>query len=165
MRSPLFLWSIQWHFPSAHQHRFTLLDTTKTPVTLSSLKGQTVILAFFPAAFTGVCKAEMCSFQSAIQRLNSAKAAVLGVSADIPFSNGAFAKPTVSPSLSCRTSTSTPSAPMTFSLRTSRHQGLTRSSRATFVIDAEGIIRHVHVTENPGVEPNYDEIYAAAEAL
>lgn len=145
---------------------FTLLDTTKTPVTLSSFKGQTVILAFFPAAFTGVCKAEMCSFQSAIQRLNSAKAAVLGVSADIPFSNGAFAEANglTFPLLS------------DFNLDTIRAydvlfenfagiQGLTRSSRATFVIDAEGIIRHVHVTENPGVEPNYDEIYAAAESL
>lgn len=145
---------------------FTLLDSAKNPVTLSSLKGQTVILAFFPAAFTGVCKAEMCSFQSAIQRLNSAKATVLGVSADIPFSNAAFAETNglTFPLLS------------DFNLDTIRAydvafenfagiQGLTRSSRATFVIDAEGIIRHVDVTENPGVEPNYDEIYAAAEAL
>jgi peroxiredoxin len=44
-------------------------------------------------------------------------------------------------------------------------EGLTRSVRATFVIDASGVIRYAEVTANPGVEPNYDALYAAVEAL
>ena len=34
---------------------FTLLDTEKNEVSLEGLKGQNVILLFFPLAFTGVC--------------------------------------------------------------------------------------------------------------
>lgn len=145
---------------------FTLFDTNKQPVTLSSYRGRKVILVFFPAAFTGVCKAEMCSFQNAIQRLNSMDAQVLAVSADLPFSNGAFAEANglTFPVLS------------DFDLKTIKAydiafnnfagiEGLVRSERATFVIDGEGVIRHVHVTPNPGVEPNYDEIYDAAAAI
>lgn len=145
---------------------FTLFDTTKQPVSLSSFRGQKVILAFFPAAFTGVCKAELCSFQGAIQRLNGMNAQVIGVSADLPFSNGAFAESNglTFPILSDWDLSTIKAYDVAFD-NFAGIQGLTRSSRATFVIDADGIIRHVHITENPGVEPNYDEIYAAAESL
>jgi peroxiredoxin len=145
---------------------FTLFDTTKQPVALSSFRGQKVILAFFPAAFTGVCKAELCSFQGAIQRLNGMNAQVIGVSADLPFSNGAFAESNglTFPILSDWDLSTIKAYDVAFD-NFAGIQGLTRSSRATFVIDADGIIRHVHITENPGVEPNYDEIYAAAESL
>lgn len=145
---------------------FTLLDTAKQPVSLSSFRGQKVVLAFFPAAFTGVCKAEMCSFQGAIQRLNGMNAQVIGVSADLPFSNGGFAEANglTFPILSDWTLETIKTYDVTFE-NFAGIQGLTRSSRATFVIDADGIIRHVHITENPGVEPNYDEIYAAVESI
>jgi peroxiredoxin len=39
---------------------FTLSNQDKQPVTLSSLAGKTVVLAFFPAAFTSVCQKELC---------------------------------------------------------------------------------------------------------
>lgn len=145
---------------------FTLLDTAKQPVSLSSLRGKKVVLAFFPAAFTGVCKAEMCSFQGAIQRLNGMNAQVIGVSADLPFSNGGFAEANglTFPILSDWTLETIKAYDVAFD-NFAGIQGLTRSSRATFVIDADGVIRHVHVTENPGVEPNYDEIYAAVQSI
>lgn len=145
---------------------FTLLDTAKQPVSLSSFRGKKVVLAFFPAAFTGVCKAEMCSFQGAIQRLNGMNAQVIGVSADLPFSNGGFAEANglTFPILSDWTLDTIKAYDVTFD-NFAGIQGLTRSSRATFVIDADGVIRHVHITENPGVEPNYDEIYAAVESI
>lgn len=145
---------------------FTLLDHNKQPVTLSSFRGQKVVLAFFPAAFTGVCQAEMCSFQSAIQRLNTVNAQVLAISADIPFSNNAFAAANglTFPLLS-DWSLATINAYDVALANFAGIEGLTRSVRATFVIDAEGVIRHADVTANPGVEPNYDEIYAAVEAL
>ncbi|MBU3742150.1 MAG: peroxiredoxin [Candidatus Kapabacteria bacterium] len=145
---------------------FTLLDAHKQPVTLSSFRGQTVILAFFPAAFSGVCTAELCSFQNAMQRLNGMAAQVLAVSADLPFANAAFAAANnlTFPLLSdwnLSTINSYDVALPNFA----GIEGLTRSVRATFVIDAEGVIRHVDVTPNPGVEPNYDDIYAAAESI
>ncbi len=41
---------------------FTLTAHDKSPVTLSDLRGRRTILAFYPAAFTGVCTKEMCTF-------------------------------------------------------------------------------------------------------
>jgi peroxiredoxin len=145
---------------------FTLFDQNKQPVALSSFRGQKVIIAFFPAAFTGVCQAELCSFQSAIQRLNGMNAQVLAIAADIPFSNHAFAAANglTFPILS-DFSLSAINAYDVALPNFAGIEGLTRSVRATFVVDAEGIIRHAEVTANPGVEPNYDEIYAAAEAI
>ena len=38
---------------------FTLKNTKKEDVSLSNFKGKTVVLAFYPGAFTGVCDTEM----------------------------------------------------------------------------------------------------------
>jgi peroxiredoxin len=39
------------------------------------------------------------------------------------------------------------------------------SKRAVFVLDSGGIVRYAWVSENPGVEPNYEEIRSALSAL
>jgi len=145
---------------------FTLLDGSMQPVSLSSYRGKKVVLAFFPAAFTGVCTAELCSFQTAVQRLNGMNAQVLAVSADLPFANKAFgeANGLTFPVLSDWNLATINAYNVPFE-NFAGIPGLTRSERATFVIDADGVIRHVHVTENPGVEPNYDEIYDAVEKI
>jgi peroxiredoxin len=41
---------------------FTLKNTQKSDVSLADYAGKTVILAFYPGAFTGVCDKEMCVF-------------------------------------------------------------------------------------------------------
>ena len=38
---------------------FTLKNTAKESISLSNYRGKTVILAFYPGAFTGVCDKEM----------------------------------------------------------------------------------------------------------
>ncbi|GMV52509.1 MAG: redoxin domain-containing protein [Flavobacteriales bacterium] len=142
---------------------FTLYNTHKEPVSLQSFAGKRVLLAFFPAAFTGVCKAELCSFQRSLQRLNTAGIQVIAIAADLPFSNAAFAAENglTFPVLS-DWSLSTIKAYDVEWPNFAGIEGLTRSARATFVIDANGIIEFVDVTENPGIEPNYDAIFAAA---
>lgn len=141
---------------------FTLLDGDKNPFSLSSLRGQKVVLAFFPAAFSGTCTAELCSFQSAVQRLNGMNATVVAVSADLPFANKAFATANgLSFPLLSDWNLETIMAYDVPCENFAGIAGLTRSQRATFVIDAEGVIQFVSVTANPGVEPDYDEIYSA----
>jgi peroxiredoxin len=61
---------------------FTLKNTEKSDVSLSDYAGTTVILAFYPGAFTGVCDKEMCAFQDNLGKLNSADATVLGISVE-----------------------------------------------------------------------------------
>ena len=46
---------------------FTLPNQDREPVTLSEqLKKGPVVLAFFPAAFSGVCTKEMCTFRDSM---------------------------------------------------------------------------------------------------
>jgi peroxiredoxin len=62
---------------------FTLPGTKGQPVKLSDFKGKkTVVLAFFPAAFTGGCTKEMTSFATDIEKFTGADAEVLPVSTD-----------------------------------------------------------------------------------
>ena len=70
----------------------TLKNTEKSDVSLADYSGQTVILAFYPGAFTGVCDKEMCAFQDNLGKLNSANATVLGISVDSPWANAEFAR-------------------------------------------------------------------------
>ena len=70
---------------------FTLTAQDKSSVTLSEMRGSRVILAFYPAAFTGGCTKEMCTFSEGMSSLNSSGVSVFGISVDSPFSNAAFA--------------------------------------------------------------------------
>ena len=65
---------------------FTLPNQDREPVTLSEqLKNGPVVLAFFPAAFSGTCQQEMCTFRDSAATLNKVNAKVLGVSIDTFF--------------------------------------------------------------------------------
>jgi peroxiredoxin len=65
---------------------FTLHNQDRQDVTLSEeLKKGPVVLAFFPAAFSGTCHQEMCTFRDSTTDLNKVNAQVLGVSTDTFF--------------------------------------------------------------------------------
>jgi thioredoxin-dependent peroxiredoxin len=63
---------------------FTLADADGKQVTLSSLRGQQVIVYFYPAAMTPGCTKEACDFRDSIQSLAAAGVTVLGISPDQP---------------------------------------------------------------------------------
>jgi peroxiredoxin len=69
---------------------FTLYDTTRTKVSLSDLKGNNVLLLFFPQAFSRVCTKELCSVRDNIGLYNNANATVLGISVDSVFTLAQF---------------------------------------------------------------------------
>lgn len=145
---------------------FTLLDTARKPVTLSEHRGSKVVVAFFPAAFTGVCEKELCTFRDSLAELNGLDATVLGISVDGPFSNVAFAEKNklTFPVLS------------DYSRETVRAYdvalddfaglpGYTASKRAVYVVDGEGTIRYAWVGPNPGVEPDYEAVKKAVAGI
>ena len=139
---------------------FTLTATDKSKVTLSDHQGQRVVLAFYPAAFTGVCTTEMCAFRDSMASLNDAGATVFGVSVDSPFANGAFAKENG----------------LEFTLLSDVHRtmiseyglthdnfvidGYTTATRAVVIVEADGTVGYVWACESLGQEPNYGEIIA-----
>lgn len=63
---------------------FTLPDDTGTPVHLADLRGQKVIVYFYPAAMTPGCTTQACDFTAATKDFTKDGYAVLGVSPDKP---------------------------------------------------------------------------------
>jgi peroxiredoxin Q/BCP len=63
---------------------FTLADADGKQVTLSSLRGQQVIVYFYPAAMTPGCTKQACDFRDSIQSLAASGVTVLGISPDAP---------------------------------------------------------------------------------
>jgi len=139
---------------------FTLTAHDKSSVTLSEMRRGRVILAFYPAAFTGVCTKEMCTLSDGIAGLDSSGVSVLGISVDSPFSNAAFAD----------------SNGITFPLLSDVHReavdaygialgdfvipGYTVAQRSVFVVEPDGSIGYAWVADNPGMEPDYEAVMA-----
>jgi peroxiredoxin Q/BCP len=63
---------------------FTLTSADGTEVSLSSYRGQRVIVYFYPAAMTPGCTKQACDFRDSLSSLAAAGVAVLGISPDQP---------------------------------------------------------------------------------
>ena len=145
---------------------FTLKNTGKTDVSLSDYKGKTVILAFYPGAFTGVCDTEMCSFQDNFSKLSESNAAVIGISVDSPWANAEFAsKYNLEFELLSDHDRELLEAYDAKFVGLGGIEGYVSANRVVIVIDENGIIKHRWVAENPGIEPDYDAIIKLAESL
>ncbi|MFC7166249.1 redoxin domain-containing protein [Halospeciosus flavus] len=121
-----------------------------------------VVLAFFPAAFTGTCTTEMCTFQDQLGGFEDVGATVVGVSVDLPFALNEFRD----------------QEDLTFGLVSDHEKELIEAydvwtsmpdlgvegvaERAVFVVNSEGEITYDWVGENLGVEPPYEAVRDAA---
>ena len=63
---------------------FTLPDADGHEVSLSSYRGQRVIVYFYPAAMTPGCTKQACDFRDSLSDLAKQDIAVLGISPDAP---------------------------------------------------------------------------------
>ena len=145
---------------------FKLYDTDRKERTLSEFGGKNVVLAFYPGAFTGVCTKELCSFRDSLSKFNNVNGQVIGISVDPPFSNKAFADQNKLnfPILSDFNR----EVVKTYDAYHDNFVGLngyTAAKRAVFVLDKQGVVKYKWVSDNPGVEPNYDEVFKAVESL
>lgn len=61
---------------------FTLLDNQEMEYTLSSYKGQNIVLYFYPKDDTPGCTVEACSFRDDYSEYEKVNAVILGVSVD-----------------------------------------------------------------------------------
>ena len=145
---------------------FTLKTTDKSDISLADYSGQTVILAFYPGAFTGVCDKEMCAFQDNIGKLNQSNAVVLGISVDSPWANAEFAKKyNLAFSLLSDLDRDVVKAYDATFVGLGGIDGYMSANRVVIVIDGNGIVQHRWVAENPGVEPDYDAVVSFAASL
>jgi peroxiredoxin len=119
---------------------FTLPATTGKPVTLSEFRGKSaVVLAFFPAAFTGGCTKEMLAYQASLAKLEGVETPVFGISADNTPSQKAFAE---------KLSLTFPLLSDFAKRQVAADYGVLIAdrgfaNRATFVVDKEGRIQHI----------------------
>jgi peroxiredoxin Q/BCP len=69
---------------------FTLANEAGEHITLSSLRGQRVVLYFYPIDDTPGCTLQACSFRDSYHEIQERNAIVLGISADGSESHQAF---------------------------------------------------------------------------
>jgi glutaredoxin-dependent peroxiredoxin len=144
---------------------FSLYDSDKNKVALSSFKGHNVLLLFFPQAFTGVCTKELCDVRDNIAMYNNANAKVLGISVDSVFTLGKFKEeqqynfPLLS-DFNKEVSTLYDTVYHDWILDM---KGV--SKRSAFVLDKQGIVRYAEVLESAGDVPDFTKIKATLDSL
>lgn len=138
---------------------FQLPDQDRKQRTLGDFSGKKVVLAFFPGAFTSVCTKEMCTFRDSMSALNSLNAQVVGISVNDPFTNKAFAEANKLqfPILSDYARETVRKFEV-FHEDFAGLKGYTVAKRSIFVLDDKGAVRYRWVSEDPGKQPDYDEI-------
>lgn len=137
-------------------------DAVDTFTLSEELDDAPIVLAFIPGAFTSTCTTELCTFQDELASFEDVGATVYGVSVDLPFALNEFRKQEgLSFGLISDTEKDLIDAydvEMDFG-----HIGVERvAKRAVFVIDASGEVTYAWVSDHPGVEPDYDDVEAAA---
>lgn len=138
---------------------FELPDQDMKMHKLSGYLGKKTILAFFPAAESPVCTAEMCALRDSLDQLRDLGANVIGISIDGPFANKFFVQnrhlnfPVLSD----------------YKRDTIKRYGIVMKNlaslkdydaakRSVFILDENGKVIYKWVSDNPLIEPNYDEI-------
>ncbi len=138
---------------------FTLKNTSKEEVSLSDYQGEAVILAFYPGAFTGVCDQEMCSLQDNLSELNTVGAKVIGISVDSPWANGEFArKYEIEFELLSDLDREVIDLYDAKFVGLGGLEGYVSANRAIVIVDPKGFVKYRWVAENPGIEPDYQQI-------
>lgn len=136
------------------------------PLTLSSYRGQYVLLLFYPLDFTFVCPSEILSFDKLYEEFKSRNTQIIGISVDSQFSHLAWRNTPLN-----RGGISKIKFPLVSDLSKSisKDYGVltkdnTLSFRGLFLIDKEGIIRHCVQNDLP-LGRNVQEALRMVDAL
>lgn len=144
---------------------FKLPNTDKKEISLADFAGKNLIIHFFPAAFTGVCTAQMCSNRDDLSYYDGFNASVVGVSVDMLFSLGVFKTQNQInfDLLSDFNKEMIKAYDMVQATFAAGYREVAR--RGVVVVDKDGVVQYVEVTENPGVQVNFEALKAAVEKL
>jgi peroxiredoxin len=138
---------------------FTLYDMDRKRRSLAEFRGMNVVLAFYPGAFTSVCRKEMCTLRDSIAGLEELNAQVLGVSVNDPFSNKAFHEMNMlNFPLLCDYNREAIEIYGVAMPDFAGLKGYIAAKRSAFIVDREGVVRYRWITDDPSKEPKYAEI-------
>ena len=140
---------------------FTLKDQNGNEVALSDYRGKTVVLMFYPFAFTGICTRELCAIRDEAADFVNDKVQTISVSCDSQFTlkNFADTEGFTHPLLSDFWPHGEVAKQYGVFLE---DRGM--AIRGTFIIDGEGVVRW-KVENMPGDARSNDEYRAAIKAI
>lgn len=144
----------------------SLYNTEKQKVSLSEFRGKTLLVVFFPFAFSSVCTAELCSLRDNLATYNQLNVQVIAISVDSLFTLARFKA----------------EQHLDFVLLSDFNKEASRlfdvlyaefpsydmhgvSKRAAFIIDKEGTIRYAEVCASPKDVPDFAAIQQCLEGL
>ncbi len=144
---------------------FALLDTDGNEFSSASLAGKKAVIAFFPAAFSGVCADELCTFRDALADYSAINAVVIAISTDGRFANGAFrdANSISFPILSDYKQTAIADYGVEWP-DFAGMDGYTAARRSVFVIGTDGNIAWRWLSDVPSDLPPFSDVKSAVEA-
>jgi peroxiredoxin len=122
-----------------------------------------VVLAFIPGAFTSVCTGEMRTFRDRIENLEG-EARLVAVSVDSPFVLNEFRDQNDLPFDLVSDSNKRIIDEYDVSMDFADLGVYGVAKRAVFVVDESGEVTYAWVSDDPGVEPDYEEVESAAAA-
>jgi peroxiredoxin Q/BCP len=129
-------------------------------ISLSAQRGKNVILAFYPADWSGGCTTEVCTLRDTFAELSKLNATVLAVSGDYVFSHQEWAK----------------HHNLQFPLLSDHNHRVAQmydsymeqagfNKRTVYLIDKEGVVRYVNLAFKAGDKKDYDALRAELEKL
>lgn len=132
-------------------------------VSLSDYKGKFVVLFFYPADFTFVCPTELEDMADKYDELKKLGVEVLGISTDTHFVHKAWHDTSPRIKKIRYPLVADPEHKISKAYEVLRDEGGV-ADRATFVIDPEGIIKSIEISDEP-IGRNAEELMRKVEAL
>lgn len=117
---------------------FTLDDEQGKPFTLSSRRGQKILLVFYPGDNTPVCTRQLCDYRDGIEAFAGLGVSVVGISNDSAESHRKFKEKHQLPFPLLTDATLEVAAKY-------ESKGLMGMKRSVYLLDEKGIIRYRHV--------------------
>jgi peroxiredoxin Q/BCP len=150
--------------PGAPAPDFTAPTQQGTPLSLSDYRGQWVALYFYPKDDTPGCTKQACNLRDNIAALDAEGVAVVGVSGDEVDSHEAFAEKYDLPfPLVADPDREIQNAYGVYGERSLYGKKVVGLKRTTYLIDPEGIVRHVF--KRPKTGDHAAEILEKLDAL
>lgn len=143
---------------------FTTLNQKEEEVTLSSLKGKTVVLYFYPKAMTPGCTVQACGLRDTKKELDDRNVVVLGISPDAPKRLQKFIdRDELNFDLLSDEDHAIADLYGVWALKKFMGKEFEGVHRLTFIIDAEGKL--VHIMEKVKTKTHHDDVINILDEL
>ena len=139
----------------------TLLGNDLSDVSLSGFRGKVCLISVVPSLDTGVCDAQTRRFNEAAAGLGE-NVVILTVSMDLPFAQARWCGAAGVDQVVTLSDHRTGAFGEAYGVLIKELRLLTR---AIFVVDTEGVIRHVEIVGEVTNHPNYEAALAAVAEL